>query len=354
MCAKKHFSRRTYMVAVKTSQPDLAEFFRCNEQPGRARNMQNEQAGQKSTDIIIAEKVDSALWKNGMLRGTDYREIDVIVKDGIVFLSGHVISTGNQIRAVDAARTIQGVVGVKDYLVLDNKITLDVAGALGKIEQAHGVKFFTGTQNGVVLLNGEVSNISVRSLAEKCAASVPGVRGVINSIRVPGFDLKSEDQRFLQPSIGKSILFLDGLSGVVQKVIINPDNLRVIALVLSGRFSSSQQDPRLLMYGEEQVPERLITIPMRAVRGLTRSSGYLHIKSTEGAEYADFNSSGFTAPRADWTAPYPYCAEDILFPLESGEDTISMDLSTAVVDPKIPSNETHAIARGPKIIRSLQ
>lgn len=198
------------MVAVKTIQADLGEFFRCNELPWLAREVNNDQARQDSTDQAIAEKVSNALWKNGMLLSTDYREIDVIVKDGIVFLSGHVINTDHQLRAVDAARTIQGVVGVKNYLVLDDKITLEVAGALGKIERAHRVKFFTGTKNGVVVLNGEVSNITVRSLAEKFAADVPGVRGVINFIRVPGFDLKAEDQRFLQPSIGELIYFLDG------------------------------------------------------------------------------------------------------------------------------------------------
>lgn len=131
-------------------------------------------------------------------------------------------------------------------------------------------------------------------------------------------------------------------------MIINPDNRRVIAMVLRGRFSDTQQDPRFLMYGEEQVPERLITIPIRTMRFLTRSFGFLDIKSTEAAPYADFNSSGFTTPRADWTPPYPYCAEDILFPLESGEDMKTMGPSTAVVDPKIPLMKPMTLTRAPE------
>jgi hypothetical protein len=76
----------------------------------------------------------------------------------------------------------------------------------------------------VVVLHGQVMNTDVRKSAEQCAASHPKVRGVINNIRVPGVDLGVQDDRLIQPPIGKVIYFRDGISGIVRQVVINPDN----------------------------------------------------------------------------------------------------------------------------------
>ena len=307
------------MLVGQTTQTSLGEFSRCDDRSWLSVEEQNVQDKKNHADRSIAEKVDRALWNNGVLRSMDYREIHVDVKDSVVFLSGHVLSSSNQQRAEAAARTIPGVLGVKSYLVPDDKIVREVSGALGEIEHVYGVKFFTGVQNGVVGLHGEVGSATVRSLAERNAADVPGVRGVINSVRAPGVDLEAEDQRFLQPSIGEQIYFRDGLSGKVQRVIINPNNRRVVAMVVRGRYSNSQQDPRFLTYGEDQLPERLVAIPMSAIRYLTKSSGFLKIDSAEAARYSDFDPSCYAAPREDWMPPYPYCPDDVLFPVESVE-----------------------------------
>lgn len=266
-------------------------------------------------DASIAEKVDRALWNIEVLRSTDYEEIDIDVRDGAVFLSGHVISAGNQQLAEEAARTTPDVRIVKSSLVPDDKIMQEVAGALGKIEHVYGVKFFTGVQHGVVGLHGEVGSANVRSLAETYAANVPGVRGVINSVRAHGVDLAADDQRFFQPVIGEQIYFRDGPCVLVESVIINPNNRRVVAIIAREGCSNSQQAFGLLPYGEDQTHERLIEIPMSAIRYLTKSSGFLQIDSTETAAYRDFDLSHFTAPNQDWTPPYPYCLDEVLFPV---------------------------------------
>jgi osmotically-inducible protein OsmY len=324
------------MLEEQTTQTSLAEFSRCDDRYGLS--VEELSAGHKAdkTDLSIAEKVDRALWKNGVLRRTDYGEINVDVKNRIVFLSGHVVSASNQQRAEAAARTIPGVLGVKSDLVSDDKIIREVAAALGKIEHVYRVKFFTGAQNGVVGLNGEVSSTHVRSLAEKCAANIPGVRGVINYVRSPEVDLGAEDQRFLQPLIGVQIYFRDGFSGNVQRVIINPNNRRVVGMLLRWRYSNSQQAPRFLGYGEDQTPERLIAIPMSAIRYLTKSSGILIIDSAEAARYSDFDPSHFIAPREDWTPPYPYCPADVLFPAESVKDTKQIESELAILPAIFP------------------
>jgi osmotically-inducible protein OsmY len=308
------------MASVQTPQTSLIEFSRCDEQPWLTVEEQKEQAKGERADDSIAEKVDRALRKNGILRNTDYGQIDVAVKDGFVYLSGHVISAGNKRIAEDAVSTIPGVLGIQNNLVADDQLILKVAGALGKIEHEHGVKFFTGSQNGVVGLHGDVRSANVRSLAEKCAASIPGVRGVINKMSYLEDDKKKEDQRFLQPAIGEQMYFRDGIPGIIQKVIINPNNLRVVAMVVRGRYSNPKEEPIFLTYGEDQAPQRSVSIPMDAVRYLTKSSGFLHIDSAEAARSGDFDPSGFTEPGEDWTPPYPYCPDDVLFPLEPVEN----------------------------------
>jgi osmotically-inducible protein OsmY len=328
------------MLAAQTTQASSAEFSRCADRSRLPLEGQNVNHKTNRADASIAEKVDRALWKNGMLRSTDYREIDVSVKDNIVFLRGHVISTSNQQLAENAVRTIPGVLGVKSYLVPDDKIIQEVAGALGKIEHVYGVKFFTGARNGVVVLNGDVNGTNIRSLAEKCATNIPGVRGVINNVRAPGVDLKAEDQRFLQPSIGEQIYFRDGVSGKVQRVIINPNNRRVVAMIIRWRYSNSQQDPRFLAYGEDQTPERLVEIPVSAIRYLTKSSGFLKIDSAEAARYSDFDLSCFIAPRDDWTPPYPYCPDEVLFPVESVEEMNQTESEPAFIPSLFPPINT--------------
>ena len=308
------------MAEAQTTQSSLDELSKFADRSWLLVEEQNVDHKADKADASIAEKVDRTLWNIGVLRSTDYGEIDVDVKDRIVFLSGHVISTTNQKQAEDAVRTIPGVQGVKSYLIPDDKLLSEVASALSPIEQSYRVKFFTGLSNGVVGLHGEVGSATVRSLAEKCAANIPGVRGVINSVRAPGVNWEAEDQRFLQPSIGEQIYFRDGLCGTVHSVIINPNNRRVVAMVVRGRYSNSQQNSGFLRYGENQLPESLVAIPMNAIHFLTKSSGFLNIDSVEETKYSDFDPSCFIAPREDWTPPYPYCLEDVLLQVESFEE----------------------------------
>ncbi len=285
---------------------------------------------------MLAEKVDRALWNNGVLRSTDYGEIDVAVKGRIVFLSGHVISTGNQQLAETAARTIPGVLDVKNDLVPDDNLIREVAAALGKIEHAYGVKFFTGAQNGVVVLNGEVSSTDIRTLAEKCAADIPGVRGVINYVRSPEIDLRTEDQRFLQPGIGEQIYFRDGLCGTVQRVVINPNNRRVVSMIVQRQISNHQSELGSLMGGKTLLPEGLVIIPMNIIRYMTRSSGYLHIHSADTAKYSDFDPAFFIAPEKAWTPPYPYCQDDVLFQVESFDEMNRTERAPANIPEMFP------------------
>jgi len=265
------------------------------------------------TDFSIAEEVDRALWKDVVLRDTDYHEIDVQVQNAMITLNGHVTTSMNQWRAETAVKNIPGILGMKSYIIPDDKLTLIVAEALGQIEQGEDCKFFSRVENGLAVLLGEVNSTALRDQAEQSVAEIPWVRGVINEIRVSGTVVDSGDQRFLQPFIGNELIFKDTLSVTIRKVIINPHNRRVVGVVVLGRFPDPLRQGSDTEYPGENDPERLVVLPVRLILSLTRSDGFIRISSDEVTEYQDYDPACYVTPDKDWLPPYPYCTDDVLF-----------------------------------------
>ena len=291
------------------------EFSRCEERNHLTDHGKSLTPGQK-TDVAIKGTIDRAFWNDDVLRAIEAYEIEVHVKDRVVYLDGHIASATSQRRIQNAIPAMPGLLGIQNNLILDDKLTYEVAASLGTLEHTYGCKFFTGASHGVVTLSGIVSNENVKLLAEKCIASHPNVRGVINNVHVSGAERELQDQPFLQPSIGQTIYFLDGISGVVRQVIINPNNRRVIAMTIQGNFTEQHYEINSLADGKTPLPEQLIVVPMNEVRYLTKVSGFLHINSTERNRHLDFDPASFHSPGWDWVPPYPYCPDDVLFPVE--------------------------------------
>ncbi|HEX2998576.1 MAG TPA: BON domain-containing protein [Anaerolineales bacterium] len=270
----------------------------------------------QKTDAAIKESVKHAIWKDDVLRAIESHEIAVHVKNGIVHLDGHIVGTTSQKRIENALRDIPGILGIQNHLVPDDKLTNEVARLLGNLEHTYDCKFLSGASHGVISLNGIVSDENVKLLAEKCVSDNPGVRAVINHVSISGVESELADQPFLQPMIGEIIYFRDGISGVVKQVIIDPNNRRVVAMTIQGQFADQRQELKSLNNAEARSPERLVVLSMDLVRHLTRASGFLHINSTERERYLDFDPAFFRAPDIHWSPPYPYCPDDVLFPLE--------------------------------------
>jgi osmotically-inducible protein OsmY len=306
------------MFPAPITRPSPDEFSRCEERGQKTDHGKSLGPIQKM-DAAIKENVDRALWNDDILRAIEYYEIAVHVKNEVVYLNGHIVSETSQSRIETALRAIPGLLGIQNNLVLDDKLAHEVATSLGSLEHTYDCKFFTSASHEVVSLNGIVSDEHVKLLAEKCAASNLNICGVINNIRVSGAKPELQELPFLQPTIGEIIYFLDGISGVVRQVIINPNNRRVVAMTVWVQFADRQQDLKSLNNGEGRTPERLVVLSMDLVRYLTRVSGFLHTSSNEREWYTDFDSTRFYTPKNDWKAPYPYCPEDVLFPVEKRE-----------------------------------
>jgi osmotically-inducible protein OsmY len=294
------------MYKEQVPHTNLDEISRCEER-SQVTDYGKSLSPIQKTDAVIKESINNALWKDDVLRALDYYEIDVRVKNGVVYLNGHIAGSTSQSRIENAMRAIPGILEIKNNLVLDDKLTMEVAGSLAKLEHTFNCKFLTGVTHGWVVLNGEVSSEDVRISAEQCAASHPNVRGVI--------DLDIQDQRLTQPPIGKKIYFLDGLSGIVRQVVINPDNRRVVAITIQGYFDESRRNLTYSNFSGGQSVKQLLVIPMRVMGYVTKNSGFLTIQSTDSTKYQEFDATLFTAPNKDWVPPYPYCPDDVLFPV---------------------------------------
>lgn len=300
------------MLQTQPNKADPSEFSRCDGSEQLTDHGKALSPTQKS-DAAIKENIYRAFWKEDVLRALEYFEIDVRVKNGVVHLNGHILSRASQGRIKSAMQNIPGILEVINDLVSDDNLTLEVATSLGALEHTYGCKFFTGVSHGVVSLNGKVKNINIKLLAEQRAAANPRVRGVVDNIQVPGIRMELQNQPFLQPAIGVTIYFLDGISGVVKQVAINPNNRLVTAMIILGRFGNQERDIQTMNTGEVRQPEQRIVVPMDTVRYLTKNSGFLHIRSYESNRYMDFDPQAFISPDLAWTPPYPYCPNDILF-----------------------------------------
>ena len=264
-------------------------------------------------DDALAAEVEAVLWSDEILRNTDYTEIGVSVEDGVVRLQGHMSTWRNRTLAEEAACSVPGVLGLENDLVLDQDLATAVAQALGKDDQNRFTRVSIGVQHGFITLNGEVDSAEIRKAAEVIAASVPQVRGVINTIQAPNVVIDAQEHRVWQPLIGKEVSATDLQLGHVEKVIITPDNRRVTAFVARGYFSDSPDIDAYRMPTDEPQQERSIVVPIEAVRYATDSSVLLDVSGAEAALYRSFEPAEFKSPPTGWTSPYPYRREQVLF-----------------------------------------
>ena len=114
--------------------------------------------------------------------------------NGEVFLRGKIDSEEAKAAAADIAKGVEGVKKVKNDLQVvapaarktvetnDKQITKAVETHFGKDAQLK--KIDVRTDAGVVVLSGEVPNISVSAKASEMAHRVDGVKSVKNELRV--------------------------------------------------------------------------------------------------------------------------------------------------------------------------
>ena len=143
------------------------------------------------SDSWLTSKTKIALFSDGRVKG---RDVSVETTNGKVFLRGKVDSQEAKTAAGDVAKNIEGVKSVKNDLQVvaptarkavqanDKEITKAVESRFAK--DANLKKVDVRTDAGVVVLSGEVPNISVSAKASEMAHQVDGVQAVKNELRV--------------------------------------------------------------------------------------------------------------------------------------------------------------------------
>jgi osmotically-inducible protein OsmY len=263
-------------------------------------------------DDVLVALVNQALWEDTILRRTEYRQIHVEVENGIAYLYGYVSSQPMSKGAEKAAYKTDGIWKVENRLAIDSEMKLVVSQAIGEDPRTRNAKIFVGVNNGFVTLTGLAPGLEGRLAAQEQAVAIPRVRGVLNSIRVPGVEINLEDQRALQPVIGSSIYATDIIIGSVDKVIIDPKNRLVTAILSNTVLPDPDQMASNWLWDEHHDSERSLIIPIETVRHLTSTSVMLKVKSVIVAGFDDFDSTSYLQAPEDWEPPYPYKHTDIL------------------------------------------
>ncbi|WP_317618732.1 molecular chaperone OsmY [Dickeya oryzae] len=154
-----------------------------------------QQATNYVDDSTLTARVKSALLKDETL---DSNDISVSTHDGVVTLSGFIASQQMATGAVKIAAQTEGVKSVSDKLQVkdgsgvqsvggyaDDALTTSTVKAkllADDIVPSRHIKVIT--QDGVVLLTGQVANRAQAERAESIAKAVSGVKSVKNELTV--------------------------------------------------------------------------------------------------------------------------------------------------------------------------
>jgi osmotically-inducible protein OsmY len=141
-------------------------------------------------DIEIQEDVISQLKWEPFLKASD---IGVVVKNGIVTLSGTVANYSQKLAAERAAKKVTGVRGIAEDIQIgvspvfrknDTEIAESVLNALKWHSAVPEEKVKVKVEDGIVTLEGEVEWEYQRSSAKDAVDHLLGVRNVVNNISV--------------------------------------------------------------------------------------------------------------------------------------------------------------------------
>jgi hyperosmotically inducible protein len=184
------------LVAFVLSLPLLAQMQEGQPQSATNPNAPaSTQRGGGRYDAQIEQEV------TGELRKHDWaKDVRASVEDGIVTLEGNVPLYSDKVRAYEKIHNKSHVQGVRDLIVVagpnvpDNQLQEKIADKLRYDRVGYGSTFNNfnlGVKNGVVTLQGEVRNPVDASSALAIVESTPGVKDVIDEVRVlpaSGFD----------------------------------------------------------------------------------------------------------------------------------------------------------------------
>jgi len=142
----------------------------------------------KSNETLQKEIQDAIKWEPQL----NAAEIGVIVKDGVVTLTGTVDNYLKKIEAENAAKKVAGVKVIVEKIDVDyghvgkndNEIAIVVLNAFKRNFSIPEDKIKVKVQEGWIYLDGAVNWDYQRQFAENAVEDIVGVKGVINNIKI--------------------------------------------------------------------------------------------------------------------------------------------------------------------------
>ncbi|HLG50805.1 MAG TPA: BON domain-containing protein [Chloroflexota bacterium] len=145
------------------------------------RRLEGGGPAQSEADRALQRQIEQALEEEAVTRGSG---ISVVVRDGIARLFGTVRSIAVKARAHEVARSVHGVRGVENVLTADSTLAAQITARLASDPRTALATIEVTSVGGEVTLSGTVESPGVREAAELIARSVPGVKLVINELKV--------------------------------------------------------------------------------------------------------------------------------------------------------------------------
>ena len=176
----------------------------------------------KSNDVLRKEVIEAISWEPILISN----EIDVNVKDGIVTLAGTVDNYTQKKEAEHAVKSIAGVKAVVDDVKVDLyfsaiKSDTDIASSVIKALHANWAvpdhRLKVSVENGWVTLEGILHWNFQRKAADNAIRYLPGVRGVIDKIKIEA-EVKNElEKEIIEKALRRSwILDIDNIKVRVE------------------------------------------------------------------------------------------------------------------------------------------
>lgn len=245
-------------------------------------------------DADILAEVRRAIWSEDTIRSIDLGSLSVDVRQGEVFLWGHVSTYWNSQQIEELARQTPGVVRVNNSLVVDYALTLQVAQALARDARTRPYIVHSGASHGWISLSGVVPTHDARNTIEEVAGSGLDVRGIIALPRVDG-EPTAEERRMLQPQLGAKVFAKDGPAGWVGEIIMNPTS-RLVSHIAVG----------LGPQGYEDTAGKLRVVPVDVIDLVREGSVFLVVRARALSESPLFDPQEYPPAPVSWKPPYPY------------------------------------------------
>jgi osmotically-inducible protein OsmY len=163
----------------------------------------------KTNETLQKDVQDAIKWEPLL----NAAEIGVIVKDGVVTLTGSVDSYSKKLEAEDAAKSVAGVKAVIEKIEIkfghngkkdDSDIASEIISALKWNWEVPNDKVKVKVENGWVSLSGELSWNYQKEAARKTVDRLDGVKGVTNSISIKADSHDAIEKKLIEDALDRN------------------------------------------------------------------------------------------------------------------------------------------------------